>query len=208
MLLFCLFVLLHSKVISGMILNDTENKQNVESFLLYIFLSLPMLFVVTVLVLYCKMRIIFYKIQHLKLDDPKSVQRFTALNKGTIESFDQLNLFWGDNPRVIVTIIQYIQFWYAIGLAGVFVYFPKWGESSTGRFLVWKLHTNRNRSCFCCCLHSLIFLSILGGFEAVQKGEFLGVLLLSYAIFSKVMSEIIPLYTLCTSMGQLVNKEM
>jgi hypothetical protein len=119
------------------------------------------------------MRIILYKIQHLKLDDPESAQRFTALNKGTIESFDQLNLFWGANPRVVITITQYIQFWYAIGLAGVFVYFPKWD-----------------------------------GFQAIQKGEFLGVLLLSYAIFSKVMSEIIPLYTLCTSMGQLVNKEM
>jgi hypothetical protein len=83
------------------------------------------------------MRIIFYKIQHLKLDDPKSVQRFTALNKGTIESFDQLNLFWGDNPRVIVTIIQYIQFWYAIGLAGVFVYFPKWGESADWTFFLY-----------------------------------------------------------------------
>jgi hypothetical protein len=55
---------------------------------------------------------------------------------------------------------------------------------------------------------NIIVLSILDGFQAVQKGEFLGVLLLSYAIFSNVMSEIIPLYTLCTSMGQLVNKEM
>jgi hypothetical protein len=150
MLLFCsllfFFVLLHSKVISGMILNDTDNKQNVESFLLYIFLSLPMLFVVTVLVLYCKMRIIFYKIQHLKLDDPKSVQRFTALNKGTIESFDQLNLFWGDNPRVIVTIIQYIQFWYAIGLAGVFVYFPKWGESADWTFFCTEAASNQSKS--------------------------------------------------------------
>lgn len=170
---FLLLFYTNYKVISGMILNDTENKQNVEDFLLYIFISLPVLFVVTILVLYCKMRIIHYKIQHLKLDDPKSVQRFTALNEGTIESFDQLNLFWGANPRVVITITQYIQFWCAIGLAGVFVYFPKWD-----------------------------------GFQAIQKGEFLGVLLLSYAIFSKVMSEIIPLYTLSTSMGQLVNKEM
>jgi hypothetical protein len=186
---------------AGMILNNTESHPKVEEFLLYFFIVLMMAFVTIVTALYFKMRYIFYKMQQLKLSDP-NIQTsrptlLTSLYGGTTKSFDQLDLFWGSNPYVVIVIIQIIQFVYATGLAGVLSYYNTWNSA------------------------------------VIKNYEFLMVLLFSYSIFIKLTSDILPWcvftlslfsmliesfpytdvsfllrYTLCTSMGQLVNKEM
>ena len=84
--------------------------------------------------------------------------RFTALNKGTTTSFDQLDLFWGSNPRVVIVITQFLQFGYALGLAGVFSFSKSWQ-----------------------------------GYEVIAHMEFLLlIILLSYSIFIKLISDILP----------------
>jgi hypothetical protein len=116
--------------IEGVILNNTESQSEVEEFLLYFFIALMVAFVAIVIALYYKMRYIFHKMQQLKLDN--SANRPTllsALHGGDTKSFDQLDLFWGSNPRAIILIIQIIQFVYAIGLAGVLSHYKTWDSA-------------------------------------------------------------------------------
>lgn len=147
--------------IGGMILNKTENKPSVREFSIDFFFYLILVFVVIVIVLYCKMRYIFYKIQQLKLSDqsiPTSRPTLlNALHDGTTEFFDQLDLFWGSNPHIVIVIIQYMQFGYAIILAGALSFYEDWI-----------------------------------GYTSISWSGFLLLVLLSYSIFIKLTSDILP----------------
>ena len=147
--------------IMGMMLNNTESSKRVTDFFMNFFFYGILVFVVIVIVLYFKMRYIFYKIQQLKLSDQNiSTRRPTLLNAmqaGTTESFDQLDLFWGSNPRIVIVIIQYMQFGYAIVLAGALSFYDDWKDDA---FISWN--------------------------------AFLLLVLLSYSVFIKLSSDILP----------------
>jgi len=147
--------------IGGVILNDTEHPTSVREFFINFSFYLISGFVVIVIVLYFKMRYIFYKIQQLKLSDQSiPTSRPTLLNSlhdGTTEFFDQLDLFWGSNPHIVIVIIQYMQFGYAIVLAGVFSFYDEWID-----------------------------------YTSISWSGFLLLLLLSYSIFIKLTSDILP----------------
>ena len=117
--------------VTAMILNNTRASPGTGKFLLYTFVTLMVLSVASTIVLYFKMRHIVFKIQHMKLSH-QSVRPtlISALNEGTTKSFDQLDLFWGSNPRFVITIIQFLQFGYALGFAGILSYFLTWRENS------------------------------------------------------------------------------
>lgn len=57
--------------------------------------------------------------------------RFTALASFETESIDQKKLFWGSNPRIIIVVIQFMQFGYALGLAIVFTFHKQFNSSYT-----------------------------------------------------------------------------
>ena len=147
--------------IMGMMLNNTESSKRVTDFFMNFFFYGILVFVVIVIVLYLKMRYIFYKIQQLKLS-AKNIQthRPTLLNTmqaGETESFNQLDLFWGSNPRIVIVIIQYMQFGYAIVLAGALSFYDDWKDDA---FISWN--------------------------------TFLLLVLLSYSVFIKLSSDILP----------------
>jgi hypothetical protein len=145
----------------GIILNKTESEPVVREIILDFFLYFILVFLVIVIVLYFKMRYIFYKIQQLKLSDQSITTRrptlLNALHDGTTEFFDQLDLFWGSNPHIVIAIIQYMQFGYAIILAGVLLFYEDWKDN-----------------------------------PSIPWSGFLLLVLLSYSIFIKLTSEILP----------------
>jgi len=163
--------------LSGIILSKTRSKYAVPEFLVIVFFVMCVFFVVCVLGIYFKMKKIFSKILHMKLtvNDESGLRKtyadFSALLDG--KSVDQLALFWGGSPQLIIVATQYMQFGYALGLAIIFTY--------------WK------------DIHSY--------YAPLNTDWMLVGLLISYAIFLHLLAEIIPWYTLCTSMGQLVNKD-
>lgn len=164
--------------LSGMILYKTEDSLDVEQFLFYIFVACMVFFVGFAFVLYFKMKSIFSSILRMKLtvmdtegSTHKAWRGFSALD--TAKSVNQVKLFWGNNPHLIIVATQYMQFGYALGLAVIFTYFKDFTAKA----------------------------------ERFRPQYLLLMLLLSYFIFLGLVSAIIPWYTLCTSMGQLVNKE-
>lgn len=115
--------------ISGIILHASHNKVDVYQFLVYVMESLIILFLAIAVILFLKMRSVFSKILVMKLtiedeEGEKSWRGFSALRTG-MKSFDQLSLFWWNNPRLIIVLTQFMQFGYALGLAGVFTYWQQ-----------------------------------------------------------------------------------
>lgn len=100
---------------------------------------------------------------------------FSALssfyNKNVV---DQRDLFWGSNPRIVIVIIQYMQFGFAFAFSVVFTFHQ-------------EIQANRSLS--------NVFFPYFLGFA------------LTYVSFLMIMTDVLPWYTLCTSMGQLVNQE-
>ena len=79
----------------------------------------------------------------------------------------QRNLFWFREPRFVISLIQFMQFGYAIQLAIV-----------------------------------IMFWEDLGGIPSLY---YLWAVLFCYAIFVSVLTKVLPQYTLCTSLGYLVD---
>ena len=88
---------------------------------------------------------------------------------------DQRDLFWGSNPRIVIVIIQYMQFGFAFAFSVVFTFHQ-------------EIQANKS-------LSNVFFPYPFLGFA------------LTYVIFLMIMTDVLPWYTLCTSMGQLVNQE-
>ena len=83
----------------------------------------------------------------------------------------QLKLFWFGEPQVVISIIQFMQFGYALALAIVIMYWES-----------------------------------LKGALGIQPYWYLAAVLGCYGIFVYVLSYVMPQFTLCTSLGYLVDQ--
>jgi hypothetical protein len=81
----------------------------------------------------------------------------------------QLSFFWFGDPKLVIALIQFMQFGYALALAILLVY---WKDVD----------------------------------HPIDPSYYLGAVLICYYIFIRVMARVIPRYTLCTSLGYLVNE--
>ncbi|KAL3801884.1 hypothetical protein ACHAW5_008670 [Stephanodiscus triporus] len=100
----------------------SEDDVEVERYLAYTCISMMLCFIVLAFVLYFQMKSIFSKILHMKLtvaDSEEDVARtwrgFSVLSSSSTDPIDQLDLFWGRSPHLVIVIIQYMQFVFAFG---------------------------------------------------------------------------------------------
>ena len=136
--------------------------------LIWIFFWCMGVFVVVTFLVYKKMGHIFKCIMVEKtLWDVNNVEKE---ERGRLAE-QQLALFWGGDPKLVIAAIQFMQFGYAVALSVIIIY---WNEIDTG---------------------------------GVGMEVYLVVLCLCYAVFVLVAAQVIPRYTLCTSLGQLVNEK-
>ena len=97
--------------ICGIALSATGDKVTVYEFLISAMSSGAVLFLIISFVLYLKMKTIISKILVMKLfveDEEgreKTFRGFTALQR-KMKSYDQISLFWGSNPRIIIYLTQ------------------------------------------------------------------------------------------------------
>ena len=84
----------------------------------------------------------------------------------------QQALFLFGDPELVINVIQFMQFGYAIALSVVFVY---WDDMQKD--------------------------------DDFDASAYLVATLLCYSVFLIVMARVMPLYTVCTSLGQLVDKQ-
>jgi hypothetical protein len=82
---------------------------------------------------------------------------------------NQLDLFWFREPQFVISIIQFMQFGYALALAIVLMYWTS--------------------------------------FTTLEPYFFLAAVVVCYGIFVYVLSMALPQYTLCTSLGYLVDQK-
>jgi len=148
----------------GMIAYTYEDQEVVGNYLTAIFFSMLFIFIFITVLLYFKMRNTFRIIMTTKYELKGMDEEDWA--EGVRK---QVNLFWFGEPKFVITIVQFMQFGYALALAIVFMY--------------WKFLTT---------------------FEPYY---YLVAVLACYIIFVFVLSKAIPQYTLCTSLGYLVDKE-
>ena len=166
--------------LSGMILNATSNALEVEEFLMYIFFALVIIFVAFAFVLYFKMRSIFSRILHMKLTvfDSEEAQRKTWRG------------FTALNSKATKSVDQVKLFWWNNPhLIIVATQYMQFGFA-LGLAVIFTYYKDFQAS-----------------YHIISPNYLLLFLLLSYGIFLFLLSVILPWYTLCTSMGQLVNKE-
>ena len=153
----------------GIVLFVTEDMSKVGVAMTGIFIGSQVFFVVTSLLIYNKMKSIFSTIMRKRLTSEVSTGRNVGEHK---EITSQQDLFWGGNPMFIRSIIQFMQFGFAISLSILLVF--------------WK--------------------DIDAYYAAVPAYGILLSVVLCDAAFVAIIAEVIPRYTLCTSLGQLVNK--
>ena len=97
--------------ICGIALNSTGDKVTVYDFLISAISSGAVLFLIVSFVVYLKMKTIISKILVMKLfvedeeGSRKTFRGFTAL-QSKMKSYDQISLFWGGNPRIIIYMTQ------------------------------------------------------------------------------------------------------
>lgn len=123
---------------SGIIRSVSKDEKEVDGFFAFIAISMMLCFVSITFVLYFHMKSIFSQILHMKLtvfDAEEEITRsesflhltvshwpafahvifmpawrgFSALRSSTTKSVNQLDLFWGCSPRLVIVIIQYMQ---------------------------------------------------------------------------------------------------
>eukprot|EP00586_Coscinodiscus_wailesii_P005040 CAMPEP_0172486158 /NCGR_PEP_ID=MMETSP1066-20121228/14605_1 /TAXON_ID=671091 /ORGANISM="Coscinodiscus wailesii, Strain CCMP2513" /LENGTH=328 /DNA_ID=CAMNT_0013251927 /DNA_START=936 /DNA_END=1919 /DNA_ORIENTATION=+ len=176
----------------GIVIYVTKDQLAAGEALTMIFLGQCVLFVLVSWALYEKMKIIFYKIMHTDFIDrnetesntapddeeiPESVEAMkmhqSAMNNSSHmpRRLNQMDLFWTGNPHFVLTLIQFMQFGYAISLAAL--------------LLFWK------------------YINVY--YAPVKFLTLVMVFAVSYILFIIFVARIIPRYTLCTSLGELVN---
>jgi hypothetical protein len=149
----------------GIVSYTTEDQKIVGFSMTGIFFFMMFVFIFICLVLYFKMRSIFRTIITMKYNTNKSdIEGHNAGMK------NQLSLFWLGEPQFVISIIQFMQFGYALALAVVLMY--------------WSTLTG-----------------------PVQPYWYLVSVATCYLIFVFVLSKVLPQYTLCTSLGYLVNQK-
>jgi len=165
--------------LSGMLLNSTQTSLEVEEFLMYIFFALMVLFVAFAFVLFFKMKSIFSNILHMKLTVYESQE--SSRRKTWIDGAVRSGTKYVDQ----VTLF----WWNNPHIIIVAMQYMQFGYA-LGIAMIFTYYKDFSSS-----------------YTLVNPIYLLLVLLLSYLIFLHFVSVIIPWYTLCTSMGQLVNKE-
>ena len=155
----------------GIVVYVTQDLQKVGVSLTYIFMGTMVFFVVLSLLIYNKMKSIFSTIMRKRLTSESMTGRH--LSTGNTQITSQRDLFWGGNPEFIRSIIQFMQFGFAIALSILLVF--------------WK--------------------DINVYYALVPAWAILLTVVLCYAAFVAIMAQVIPRYTLCTSLGQLLNKQ-
>ena len=156
------------------VLADVQQEAEVSAYFYSICFFVGMvIFVFVSIAVDLHMRRVFMKIMKSKhlwafdLDDGKEFEQ----NKELAD--EQRNLFFLGDPQIIITIIQFMQFGYAIALSVVVVYYEDMQKDDD--FAAWPY----------------LFSSVL-----------------CYAAFVYWMARVIPRYTLCTNLGQLVDPQL
>ena len=153
--------------ILGIVGTKTGNPGLVGTTLIYIFFCGLCIFIVLALLLYRKVRKIFAEIMHRRelwevQEDTDEKEKLAA---------QQMGLFWGSSPKLIIAAIQFMQFGYAVSLATVIMFWEEIADGGVSMLWYWVA------------------------------------ILVCYSLFVAVAAKVIPQYTLCTSLGQLVDKK-
>jgi hypothetical protein len=151
----------------GIVGTKTGDPGLVGSSLIFIFFSCMAIIVMVALEVRNKVKVIFKEIMHRPelwavQDDEEEKERLAN---------EQMKLFWGSSPKLIIAAIQFMQFGYAVALAAIIMFWEEIGDGGLGMHWFW--------------------LAIIG----------------CYSLFVYVAAQVIPRYTLCTSLGQLVDKK-
>ena len=156
----------------GIVVYVTEDLAKVGVSLTWIFMGSMVFFVILSLLIYNKMKSIFSTIMRKRLTSEVS----TTITGRNVDDNKQItsqqDLFWGGNPQFIRSIIQFMQFGFAIALSILLVF--------------WK--------------------GIDTYYAPVPTWGILICVLSCNAAFLTIMAQVLPKYTLCTSLGQLVDK--
>lgn len=154
--------------IMGIVDYNEEKPEQARSYGVHaIYFGSMAVFVVLALIVFNKMKSIFSEIMHRphlweSVDDEETRRTLAK---------EQISLFWGDSPKLVIEAIQFMQFGYAVALSIVLIFWGKLDDSLVP--IVWYL------AAFAAC----------------------------YTLFVFVAAHVIPQFTLCTSLGQLVNKK-
>jgi hypothetical protein len=151
----------------GLVSYKTDDKELVETTMIWIFFWCLVGFLALALLVYNKMKSIFRTIMHEKtlwsLEDVEGIKKELGQ--------EQLSLFWGGDPKLVIVAIQFMQFGFAIALSILLIFWDIINEGGVGmEFYV----------------IAVVF---------------------SYSLFVAVVAKVIPQYTLCTSLGQLVDQK-
>ncbi|GAX10646.1 hypothetical protein FisN_14Lh152 [Fistulifera solaris] len=151
----------------GIVSYKVSDSTIVGTALIWIFFWSMALFVVIAAVVYRKMESIFKKIM---VD--KTLWGLIK-QQGNLDQLreQQLSLFYGSDPKLVIAAIQFMQFGYAVNLSVVIIF---WQEIDDGR---------------------------------IPMVVYLLVIAVCYTVFVHVTARVIPQYTLCTNLGQLVDEK-
>ena len=151
--------------VMGIVAYEREDAGVIGTSLEYLFFISEGGFVLMALALDAKMNRIFGILMHQPI--------LWNMDQGEEErrqlSVQQMQLFWLGNPKVVIALIQFMQFGYAVALSVVLIF--------------WDL---------------------------IQSGDiamrwYVIAIIITYSIFLFIVAKIIPRYTLCTCLGQLID---
>ncbi|GAX22530.1 hypothetical protein FisN_14Hh152 [Fistulifera solaris] len=151
----------------GIVSYKVSDSTIVGTALIWIFFWSMALFVVIAAVVYRKMESIFKKIM---IDKTLWGVNNQQGDRDQLRE-QQLSLFYGDDPKLVIAAIQFMQFGYAVNLSVVIIF---WQEIDDGN---------------------------------IPMVVYLLVIAVCYTVFVHVTARVIPQYTLCTNLGQLVDEK-
>ncbi|CAJ1963582.1 unnamed protein product [Cylindrotheca closterium] len=148
----------------GMVAYVSEDQEVVGRFLKGIFFFMLLIFILISVAVYFKMKSTFHTIitTNYKMSKMDDKTRATGMKS-------QKDLFWLGEPQFVISMIQFMQFGYALALAVVLMY--------------WK------------------------SFTTFEPYYFLLAVVACYSIFVFIVSRTLPQYTLCTSLGYLIDEK-
>jgi hypothetical protein len=151
----------------GLVAYQTEDGELVGTTMIWIFFWCLVMFLLLAVLVYNKMKSIFRTIMHKQtlwsIQDDEEIKAKLAQ--------EQMSLFWGGDPKLVIAAIQFMQFGFAIALSVLIIFWEAINDGTVGMEF------------YCIAI-------------------FFG-----YTLFVTIVAEVIPRYTLCTSLGQLVNQK-
>jgi len=147
----------------GMVAYVSEDQEVVGLFLKGIFFFVLFIFILISVAVYFKMKSTFHTIitTKYKMSKMNDETRATGMK-------NQKDLFWLGEPQFVISMIQFMQFGYALALAVVLMYWTS--------------------------------------FTTFEPYYFLLAVVACYSIFVFILSRTLPQYTLCTSLGYLIDE--